>query len=168
MSETPTTTTSQKSIAVHSSLCCNPPPMAICISVLSVRRSPEYSPLYRGVPPIFIVRLFGECRWLESPESSPPFVETLIAAICGCYVNDVATLSPRVADRTWHIFWKGLQDNKPECKHFCRLCNRKKNSFSSKTTRTYQERKRNPKPNFLIQIFSGGVGVFHVKGWGPE
>ena len=31
-----------------------------------------------------------------------------------------------------------------------------------------QARKRNPNLNFLVQIFSGGVGVFHVKGWGPK
>ena len=33
---------------------------------------------------------------------------------------------------------------------------------------TYQGRKRNPNPNFLVRVFSGGVGVFHVKGWGPK
>ena len=27
-----------------------------------------------------------------------------------------------------------------------------------------QGRKRNPKPNFLVQISAGGVGVFHVTG----
>ena len=31
-----------------------------------------------------------------------------------------------------------------------------------------QARKRNPNPNFLIRIFSGGVGVFRVNGWGPK
>ena len=31
-----------------------------------------------------------------------------------------------------------------------------------------QGRKRNPNPNLLVRIFSGGVGVFHVKGWGPK
>ena len=31
-----------------------------------------------------------------------------------------------------------------------------------------QARKRNPNLNFLVRIFSGGVGVFHVKGWGPK
>ena len=31
-----------------------------------------------------------------------------------------------------------------------------------------QARKRNPSPNFLVQISSGGVGFFHVKGWGPK
>ena len=31
-----------------------------------------------------------------------------------------------------------------------------------------QGRKKNPNPNFLIRIFSGGVGVFHVEGWGPK
>ena len=33
---------------------------------------------------------------------------------------------------------------------------------------TSQGRKRNPNPNFLVRIFSGGVGVFHTKGWGPK
>ena len=31
-----------------------------------------------------------------------------------------------------------------------------------------QGRKRNPNPNFLVQISLGGAGVFHVKGWGPK
>ena len=31
-----------------------------------------------------------------------------------------------------------------------------------------QARKRNPNLNFLVRIFSGGVGVFHPKGWGPK
>ena len=29
-------------------------------------------------------------------------------------------------------------------------------------------RKRNPNPNVLVRICSGGVGVFHVKGWGSK
>ena len=28
--------------------------------------------------------------------------------------------------------------------------------------------KRNPNPNFLVRIFSSGVGVFHVNGWGAK
>ena len=28
--------------------------------------------------------------------------------------------------------------------------------------------KRNINPNFWVRISSGGVGVFHVKGWGPK
>ena len=32
----------------------------------------------------------------------------------------------------------------------------------------FQGRKRNPNLNFLVRMFSGGVGVFHVKGWGPK
>ena len=28
--------------------------------------------------------------------------------------------------------------------------------------------KKEPKPKLLSPIFSGGVGVFHVKGWGPK
>ena len=35
-------------------------------------------------------------------------------------------------------------------------------------TGTYQARKRNPNLNFWVRIFSGGVGVFHAKGWGPK
>ena len=31
-----------------------------------------------------------------------------------------------------------------------------------------QARERNPNLNFLVRICSGGVGVFHVKGWGPK
>ena len=32
----------------------------------------------------------------------------------------------------------------------------------------FQGGKRNPNPNFLVRIFFSGVGVFHVKGWGPK
>ena len=28
--------------------------------------------------------------------------------------------------------------------------------------------KRNPNPNVLVRIFSSGVGVFHVNGWGAK
>ena len=31
-----------------------------------------------------------------------------------------------------------------------------------------QGRKRNPNPNCLVRVFSGGVGVFHVNEWGPK
>ena len=31
-----------------------------------------------------------------------------------------------------------------------------------------QARERNPNPKFLVRMSSGGVGVFHVKGWGPK
>ena len=31
-----------------------------------------------------------------------------------------------------------------------------------------QGRRRNLNPNFLVRISSGGVGVFHLKGWGPK
>ena len=31
-----------------------------------------------------------------------------------------------------------------------------------------QGRKKNPNPNFLVRIFSGGFGVFHVNGWGAK
>ena len=33
---------------------------------------------------------------------------------------------------------------------------------------TFQGRKGNPNLNFLVRIFSGGVGVFHLKDWGPK
>ena len=29
-------------------------------------------------------------------------------------------------------------------------------------------KKKAPEPNFLVRISSGGVRVFHVKGWGPK
>ena len=33
----------------------------------------------------------------------------------------------------------------------------------------FRQEKKEPKPKLLrVQIFSGGVGVFHVKGWGPK
>ena len=32
----------------------------------------------------------------------------------------------------------------------------------------FQARNRNPNPNFLVRISSGGVEAFHVKGWGPK
>ena len=32
----------------------------------------------------------------------------------------------------------------------------------------FQERKKNPNPDFLVRISSGGVGVFHVKGVGAK
>ena len=31
-----------------------------------------------------------------------------------------------------------------------------------------QAHKKSTNPNFWVRIFSGGVGVFHVKGWGPK
>ena len=40
-------------------------------------------------------------------------------------------------------------------------------STSQKSAPT-QARKRNPNPNFWVRISSSGVGVFHVKGWGPK
>ena len=41
-------------------------------------------------------------------------------------------------------------------------------SFLAATAAKVQGRKRNPNPNFLVRIFSSGVGVFHVNGWGPK
>ena len=38
----------------------------------------------------------------------------------------------------------------------------------SRAWNLHQGRQRNPNPNFLLWIFSGGVGLFHVKGWGPK
>ena len=32
----------------------------------------------------------------------------------------------------------------------------------------HQGGKKNPNPNFLVRIFSSGVVVFHVNGWGPK
>ena len=71
MSETPTTTTSQKCIAIRSNLYCNTPP--ICIAGLSVPLSSQEreilqcsSHLYRSTPPICIaVRLpfVSQCFW---------------------------------------------------------------------------------------------------------
>ena len=37
-----------------------------------------------------------------------------------------------------------------------------------RTLLVFQERKRNPNPNFLVRIFSGGVRVFHANVWGPK
>ena len=37
-----------------------------------------------------------------------------------------------------------------------------------RTTSPTSGKKKEPKPNFLVWIFSGGVAVFHVKGWGPK
>ena len=39
---------------------------------------------------------------------------------------------------------------------------------STKIRALAQGRKRSPNPNVLVRIFSGGVGVFHVKVWGPK
>ena len=40
--------------------------------------------------------------------------------------------------------------------------------ISWKKSAKSQGRKRNPNPNFRVRISSGGVGVFHVKVWGPK
>ena len=37
-----------------------------------------------------------------------------------------------------------------------------------KRSRDHSGKKNEPKSNFLVQISSGGVGVFSVKGWGPR
>ena len=39
---------------------------------------------------------------------------------------------------------------------------------TSKALEQLSGKKRNPNPNFLVRMSSGGVGVFHVKGWGPK
>ena len=45
----------------------------------------------------------------------------------------------------------------------------RKSALRRETTKKgYQGRKRNLNPNFLVWISLGGVGVFHVKGWGPK
>ena len=36
------------------------------------------------------------------------------------------------------------------------------------TKNGFEAQKKNPNLNFCARIFSGGVGVFHVKGWGPK
>ena len=41
-------------------------------------------------------------------------------------------------------------------------------AFSRGPISLNQARKRNPNPNFWVRISSGGVGVFHVNGWGPK
>ena len=43
-----------------------------------------------------------------------------------------------------------------------------KKLFLTKAVALVSERKRNPNPNFLVRISSGGVRVFHVKGWVPK
>ena len=40
--------------------------------------------------------------------------------------------------------------------------------FLWKSMGFHEARKRNPNLNFLVRIFSGGVGFFHVKGWGAK
>ena len=42
------------------------------------------------------------------------------------------------------------------------------NLFLAYVVRKCQARKRDPNLNLLVRIFSGGVGVLHVKGWGPK
>ena len=37
----------------------------------------------------------------------------------------------------------------------------------SRTVKT-SVKKKEPKPKLLVRISSGGVGIFHVKGWGPK
>ena len=32
----------------------------------------------------------------------------------------------------------------------------------------FREEKRTQTQTFLVRIFSGGLGIFHVKGWGPQ
>ena len=40
--------------------------------------------------------------------------------------------------------------------------------MATQSPRIIQARKKNPNPNFLVRIFSSGVGVFHMNGWGPK
>ena len=44
--------------------------------------------------------------------------------------------------------------------------NRKNRESSKKGQKS--GKKKEPKPNFLVRIFSSGVRVFHVNGWGPK
>ena len=81
MSETPTTTTSQKVSQCTSHLYCNTP--LICIAVLLVPPGSKEreilllfvsqcsSHLYRNAPPICIAVLSGKSWWLWSPGCSP-------------------------------------------------------------------------------------------------
>ena len=92
MSETPTTTTSHKSIAIHlqfvlqyaANLYCSTPPICILqcfrchwalrkgnFSVTLPFVSQYASHLYRNTPPICIAILFGKSWWLWSPGCSP-------------------------------------------------------------------------------------------------
>ena len=41
-------------------------------------------------------------------------------------------------------------------------------SQKSKKKSRKRSEKSKKNPNFLVRIFSGGVGVFHVNGWGPK
>ena len=50
----------------------------------------------------------------------------------------------------------------------CRICRDFRQERSVFVSMLFQGRKRNPNPNFLIRIFSSGVGVFHVNGWGQK
>ena len=49
----------------------------------------------------------------------------------------------------------------------CGEAGRQKGVFGVSVS-SLREEKRNPDPNFAVRISSGGVGVFHVKGWGPK
>ena len=48
------------------------------------------------------------------------------------------------------------------------ICHFKSTQLRNQNPHHCQARKRNPNPNFLVRISSGGVGVFHVQGWGPK
>ena len=68
---------------------------------------------------------------------------------------------------------KNAQKNKEflaeeKSKEFQKSKERKDREFSISIKIFDRARKRNPNPNFLVRIFSSGVGVFHVNGWGPK
>ena len=97
-SETPTTTTSQKSIAIHLQFVLQSPP--ICIAVLSVPLHSEEreilsvllpfvsqyaSHLHRNTPPICIAVLLGKSWWWWSP---------------GCLQNRLCMIAPPPPSRS--------------------------------------------------------------------
>ena len=54
---------------------------------------------------------------------------------------------------------------RPAVRNFGELC---VSAVSSYEAHEMQGRKKNTNPNLLVWMSSSGVGVFHVKGWGPK
>ena len=132
--ETPTTTTSQKSIAIH-------------LFILQYA-SKLYCSAF-GVP-----TLWGKGNTVSTPPiciaGCPPFAlqyaSHLYRSTFGKILVVVVTemFSTTFAGRNWNL--------------------QATLKFSSKN----QARKKGTNPNIWVRIFSGGVGVFHTKGWGPR
>ena len=113
MSETPTTTTSQKSIAIRLPICIaiRPPPPPICIALLSVplssqeREILQYSPhLYSSTRPICIaVRLPFVSQYAPHLYRNT-FGKILVVVVTGMFSN-YSTKSPRqdFAHRVAHL-----------------------------------------------------------------